>query len=145
LISFRVIGPQDRDAIDNWIKFHAGEAKRQEVLASIAVLEDGEAWVWSPEWLNLLDRKMFRRRRTYDSAATPKPGEKRPAPKELAKPDLERLGKQMAATREKAEASDPRRLQARIRELEKELAAKPTLQKVQKVVERVEVPVWPEG
>src|SRR5205807_1692804 len=102
----------------NWIKFHAGEAKRQEVLTTLPVLDDGQAWVWSPEWLEVLRKLTFRRRETYDSAATPKPGQKRPAPKRLAPVDLERLRTKMAGTIEKAEATSVPKLQAKIRELE---------------------------
>lgn len=125
LISFRVIGPQDRDAIDNWIKFHASEEQRQEVLSTIATLKDGQAWVWSPEWLEVLRIVSFRRRQTYDSAATPKVGEKRPTPKRLASVDLERLRDQMAASIEQARQSDPRVLNGIIRDLRRELAARP--------------------
>jgi uncharacterized protein len=141
LISFRVIGPQDRDAIDNWIKFHAGEEKRQEVLSSIATLKDGQAWVWSPEWLEILRKVSFRRRETYDSAATPKPGEKRPAPKELAQVDLERLTKQMEATVEAAKANDPKELKRTVADLRRQLAQRPKETKVETKMERVEVPI----
>ncbi len=121
LVAFRTTGPQDRDAIDNWIKHHAGEEQRHEVMSTLATLPSGTAWVWSPEWLEMLDRVQFRRRETYDSAATPKVGEKRPAPKRLADVDLERLKGQMAEAIEHAKATDPRELQKRVRELEGEI------------------------
>ena len=148
LISFRTTGPQDRDAMDDWIKFHAVTEKRQEFLKSLPDLEDGQAWVWSPEWLDVFRRVYFRRRRTYDSAATPKPGEKRPQPKELAPVDLARLEKQMAATIEQAKQEDPRELRKVIVDLRRELASKMQSNKVaapqpiEKVVERrVEVAI----
>jgi len=121
LIAFRTTGPQDRDAIDNWIKFHAGEAKRDELLSTLPELATGTAWVWSPEWLDVFDRYAFRRRTTYDSASTPKVGEKRPKPKELAPVDLEKLRGQMAATIERAKAEDPRELRRQIAALKREL------------------------
>lgn len=125
LVAFRTTGPQDRDAIDHWIKFHAGEEKREEVLASLATLPNGTAWVWSPEWLEVFDQIPFRRRETFDSAATPKVGENRPKPKQLAAVDLDRLRDQMASTIEKAKADDPRELRRQIAELKKDLAKKP--------------------
>jgi hypothetical protein len=140
LISFRVIGPQDRDAIDNWIKFHANEEQRQEVLSTIATLRDGQAWVWSPEWLEVLRKVTFRRRYTYDSAATPKVGEKRPAPRKLASVDLDRLRTQMAASIEHAQQTDPRALQATIRDLRRQLAARPAAPPPAPP-QRIEVPV----
>ena len=129
LVAFRTTGPQDRDAIDNWIKYHAGEERRHEVMSTLATLPSGTAWVWSPEWLEMLAQVQFRRRETYDSAATPKVGEKRPAPKRLADVDIERLKGQMADAIEHAKASDPRELQKRVKELEtdlKRLKAHPT-------------------
>lgn len=141
LISFRVIGPQDRDAIDNWIKFHAGDDKRQEVLSSISTLKDGQAWVWSPEWLETLRRVTFRRRATYDSAATPKTGEKRAEPKQLAAVDLERLRAGMAATIEKAKQDDPRELRRVVADLRKQLAQQKPVATPAPTIERVEVPM----
>lgn len=121
LIAFRTTGPQDRDAIDNWIKYHAGEEKREEVLSTLPTLPTGTAWVWSPEWLEILKPVAFRRRETFDSAATPKPGEKARKPKQRAAVDLERLRADMAATIEKAKADDPRELRKQIAELKKQL------------------------
>lgn len=123
LIAHRTVGPQDRDAIDAWIKFHAGDEQRHEVLSTLPTLPDGTAWIWSPEWLGILQQVRVRRRDTYDSAATPKLGEKRPQPKELAAVDVERLRGQLADTIEKAKADDPKELRRRITELEKQLRA----------------------
>jgi hypothetical protein len=124
LVAFRTTGPQDRDAIDSWIKFHAGDEKREEILSTLPTLPNGTAWLWSPEWLGRLDRVAFRRRETYDSAATPKVGETRPKPKQLAAVDLDRLRDQMAETVERAKADDPRELRKQIAELKRELTAK---------------------
>lgn len=145
LISFRVIGPQDRDAIDNWIKFHASAEQREDVLSSIATLKDGQAWVWSPEWLEILQKVTFRRRTTYDSAATPKVGEKRHAPQRLASVDLERLRSQMAASIEHAQANDPRELRRQLAAATRQIAADQAAlaRRVEPKIEtkRVEVPV----
>lgn len=141
LIAHRTTGPQDREAIDNWIRFHAGDEERQAVLASLPTLPSGTAWIWSPEWLELLRQVVIRRRETYDSAGTPKIGEKRIQPKALAEVDLDQLRDRMAATIEKAEAVDPTKLQARIRQLEREAAQRPAERVTETVTEVVEVPV----
>ena len=146
LVAHRTVGPQDRDAIDAWIKFHAGGEERQQVLSSLPTLPDGTAWVWSPEWLSILRQVAFRRRQTYDSASTPKMGEQRPQPKQLAEVDVERLRGQLASTIEKAKAEDPRELRKRIQELERQLKQRITapvskeIREVEKIVERL-VPV----
>jgi hypothetical protein len=119
LIAFRTTGPQDRDAIDGWIKHHAGDERREEVLSTLPALPTGTAWVWSPEWLDFFGRAAFRRRETFDSAATPKVGQKVRPPKQLAAVDLEQLRSQMAETVEKAKADDPRELRRQIAELKK--------------------------
>lgn len=124
LIAFRTTGPQDRDAIDGWIKHHAGDERREEVLSTLPALPTGTAWVWSPEWLEFFGQAAFRRRATFDSAATPKVGQKVRPPKQLAAVDLEQLRSQMAETVEKAKAEDPRELKKTIAELTKQLAGK---------------------
>lgn len=135
LIAMRTTSPHDRKAIELWVDAHADDELG--VIDSLPSLETGEAWIWNPERA-LLKRAKIRRRRTFDSSATPKAGERRVEPREHAPIDLEALGEEMRATAERAEASDPKKLQARIRELERELrersAGEPT-------VERVEVPV----
>lgn len=122
LIAHRTIGPQDVAAIGEWIKYH-GQAK--DILAELPSLPSGEAFVWAPEFpesmpIGLHRAKIFRRE-TYDSASTPKVGETRVEPKELAPVDMERLAAKMAATIERQKAEDPKELQKRVQALEAEL------------------------
>ena len=138
LIALRTISPQDRKALDAWVEAHDAHDQHETFMASLASLEVGEAWVWSPGWLDIFQRVHIRKRRTFDSSSTPKAGEVAVTPSKRADVDLEALATRMAETVEKAEANDPRKLKARIAALERELAAKP---KAEKVVERVEVPV----
>ncbi|MDF9717370.1 DUF87 domain-containing protein, partial [Nocardioides sp. ChNu-99] len=138
LIALGMTGPRDVAAIDEWVRLHADEDQAAEVKASLPSLPVGTAWVWSPGWLNLLERVQVRRRTTFDSSATPKPGEQRRTPTRLADVDLAALGERITATVERAKADDPKQLRARIRDLERALAeerAKP------REVEQVEVPV----
>lgn len=141
LIALQTTGPQDRAAIDDWIKGSGTAEERDAVLGSLASLERGEAWVWSPVWLGTLQRVRIRARRTFDSSATPEAGAASITPTARATVDLEALGKRIAATREQAKANDPAELRRRIRELEA-AAAKAPPSPAEVVVEKiVEVPV----
>lgn len=139
LIVMQITSPQDRKAIDEWVRGNASEDERKVVDESLASMQQGEAWFWSPGWMRILKRVKIRKARTFDSSATPKPGEVRREAKVLAPVDLDRLKQGMDRVVKDAERNDPRKLQARIRELEKELTKRPTEQVVEQV--RVEVPV----
>src|SRR6185369_15814541 len=78
---------------------------------------------------------------TFDSSATPKPGQQAKAPSSLAEVDLDAIRAKLAKTIELARADDPRELRRRIAELERQLKAAPTAIKVETQVERIEVPV----
>lgn len=137
LIVLRTIGPRSRDAIKQWVKDQDVDEK---LLASLPTLTSGEAWIWSPGELDILKRVHFRRRRTFDSGATPKVGQARRAPATLADVDLAAIKEQMADTIEKAKADDPKLLRKRITELERDLTAA-RAEKPEPIVDRVEVPV----
>jgi uncharacterized protein len=125
LIAHRTIGPQDVKAIGEWVKYHG---EHLDILADLPTLPTGEAFIWAPEFPEGdpigLKRTSVLLRETYDSASTPKVGEQRVEPKELAAVDLERLRLKMAATIEKAKAEDPRELRKQIAELNKKLSVK---------------------
>lgn len=145
LIAHRTIGPQDVKAIGEWVKYHG---QHEAILGELPSLPTGQAIVWAPEFPEGqplgLRRVQILRRDTFDSASTPKVGEQRVEPKELAAVDLERLRSKMSATLARAKADDPRELRKRIAELERQVktaaAATP-----QPTVQRVEVPVIPEA
>lgn len=124
LVALRTIAPQDREAIDAWINVHGTPEQRKELMASLPSLPIGEAWFWSPGWLDLFRRVKVRDRETFDSSATPKVGQRAETPKQMAEVDLERLAERLAATIEKAKADDPQILRKRIRELESQLKGK---------------------
>lgn len=121
LVVMRMMGPQDRKAIEDWIKFHGDPAKQRMVLASLASLPIGTAWIWSPGWLGLLRKVAVRERLTFDSSITPKTGaEPRKQPLIMAAVDVEELRATLAAATDH-DPNDPRVLKARIAELEKAL------------------------
>lgn len=150
LVALRTIAPQDREAIDAWIRVHGTPEQRAVLMASLPSLPIGTAWFWSPGWLDLFQQVHVRPRETFDSSATPKVGEQRIAPKQLAPVDLTRLRERIAATIEQAKASDPKFLRARIAELERQLRqrdVKPgqAREVVKEVEKRVEVPIFRQG
>lgn len=124
LIAHRTIGPQDVDAVGQWIKYHG---ERTDILAELPTLPTGRAVIWSPEFpegepIGLRQVSVLLRE-TYDSASTPKVGEKRIEPRELAKADLERLRAKMETTIERAKQEDPRELRKENQRLRVELEA----------------------
>lgn len=139
LIALRVIAPQDLAAIKAWVDVHGTTEEQKTLMASLPSLPVGDAWVWSPGWPT--DQGIFKRIHTlpidtFDSGATPKPGEKSKAPKRLADIDLEAVKRQMAETLERAKADDPAALRARIAELEEQVEQAKVM-----LPEAVEVPV----
>lgn len=112
LIAVRTTHPRDRDAIGEWTEAHGTKDQVAQLLAGLASLPTGEAYVWSPSWLEVFERVRIRRRETYDSSSTPKVGEQRRPPKKLAQVDLEGLRQRMAASIERAQASTPPRCAA---------------------------------
>lgn len=126
LFAMRTTSPQDRKAIEEWVKYHG---ERQDILESLSSMKAGEAWVWSPYFLGTVKRIQVRRRETFDSGATPKnlkASSERPHAT-LADIDLGAIHKRMSETIERAKAEDPRELQKEIRRLKAELAKQPEI------------------
>jgi len=144
LFVLRTTGPQDRAAIEAWIKYHA---QAQEVLESLPGLETGEAWFWSPHWLKVMKRVQVRRRATLDSGATPKGVKAGSKPTNLADVDLSAIQKEMADAIKKAADEDPRELRRRLAEADRRITALQKQLKEQPVPEavRVEVPILANG
>lgn len=131
LIALGMTGPRDVAAIDEWVRLHADEAEAREVKQSLPSLPVGTAWVWSPGWLDVLQKVQIRARKTFDSSATPRPGVKRVVPQKVARVDLELLGEQIAATVERIESEDPKHLKVEVSRLRREVER---LQREAKVV-----------
>lgn len=146
LIAHRLLGPQDVKAIEEWIKHHRVEALKQQVLSTLGELKTGDAWVWAPDFpeehpIGLKRVHMFMPE-TFDSRRTPKPGEQRREPRQLAPVDLEKLEARMTATIERAKQTDPKELQREVGRLRSELAKKPAAVAPAMVKERrIEVPI----
>lgn len=96
LIAMRTVGVRDKRAIGEWVD-NLGDSKA--LLASLPRLEDGEAWLWSPQRLRMEKRFRFRRRATFDSGRTPEVGEALVVPT-LARLDIEALRTELAGLAE---------------------------------------------
>jgi hypothetical protein len=124
LIPHRVIAPQDRAAIKDWIDGAGDAAQGKAVLDSLALLARGEAWVWYPEGGHL-ERVQFPMPKTFDSSKAPTVGGRAPKVGEI---DLSAVKAAMAEAVKEAEANDPKLLRARIAQLEREARGKPDRQ-----------------
>jgi hypothetical protein len=154
MIAFRTVGPRSIDAILDWFGEHVDKSRWKDLLGTLRELPVGQALVVSPGWLQFEGVVRIRARETFDSSATPKAGTTAAKPRgKAAQPDLGKYRTRMAETIEKAAASDPKRLQAKVGELERDKAklegriatlearpAKAETKIVEKIVEkRVEV------
>lgn len=142
LICHQLIHKLDRDALRDWVRAYDRGGQGEAFLGSLAELQSGQAWVWSPAWLQLFERTLVDRRQTYDSGATPD-GSSAAAPKARATVDLDALKGQLAHVVEQAKANDPKALKADVARLKKELeAAKQAAEKSANATKekRVEVP-----
>lgn len=140
LIAMRVVSPQDRKAIKDWVEEYDVD---REMLTSLPELEDGEAWFWSPQFLKTFKRMRFRMRETFDSGATPKLGQTR-VPKTLADIDVKAIEKKWAESIERAKEEDPRELKKIIRNLEVLVRDLETRMPEETQVEVEVVPEWVE-
>ena len=135
LMVMRTTAPNDRNAIDQWIELNGDQGKRKQMMESLASLAIGEAWFWSPGWLDVFKKIKVSRRETFDSSATPKVGVRVRKPKKLAKVDINRIKDMLVDTVKKAEQEDPRLLKKKIAELQYQLTQRPT--KAREVIEKI--------
>jgi hypothetical protein len=113
----RLIAPQDRNAVEAWIADQADEEKGKAIIASLPSLPTGVGWIWSPG-AEILSKVHFPRIKTFDSSSAPDgfAGGKMPV---LAAIDPAVISGKLASIKDEAEANDPAKLKAKIRELQK--------------------------
>ena len=116
LWALRMNHPKDLAAIKEWVDVHADPKVAKEMLKSLPDLPTGTAWLWAPD-MNLLEKVPVRRRETFDSSRTPQPGEVLTEPKVMAPVDLDRLGKEIAATVQAVKENSPVALKAEVARL----------------------------
>ena len=120
LVAMRVIHAADREALKAWIDGCGDPEAGKQLLNSIAQMKRGEGWVWSPEAEFGPKQIQFPLFSTYDSFK-PQRSEIPAKLKGWADVDLAEVTKKLEVVVKEAEAKDPGKLQARIRELEKQL------------------------
>lgn len=121
LIAMRVIHPSARIAMKEWVDGCADPEVGKQVLGSLAKMERGEAWVWSPEAGFGPVRIKFPMFSTYDSF---KPQNIAIGKLEgWAEVDLDEVRAKLSDVVKESEANDPKALRAEIARLERELAS----------------------
>jgi uncharacterized protein len=124
MFAFRTVGPNSVRAVVDWLGEHIEKERVREVAGKVRELEVGQALIVSPGWLRVEKIAQIRERQTFDSSATPKPGQQRRrvtgAP---AKPDLEKYRARMLESIEKAKADDPKELRLQIKEKDSRIRA----------------------
>lgn len=123
MVAFRTVGPNSIDALMDWLGEHVPKEQIRKQVEIIRSVPRGTALVVSPGWLQFEGIVQIRERETFDSSATPKPGERaRKVSGQAAKPDLSKYAERMRDTIERAKESDPQELKRRIADLTRELA-----------------------
>ena len=118
LVAMRLIAPQDRKAIDEWIGEWADDKTGSEMMRSLPSLRTGDAWVWSPE-IDYLKRIHSPLASTYDSGRVRNVGKLN-----LPKIDVAAITARLEQDGADVRANDPSTLKQRIKELERELRRK---------------------
>lgn len=123
LVVLRMTGPQDLDAIKDWVRSHGDLTRQRLMLASLPSLPIGTGWFWSPGWLGVLKRVQIRKKFTWDSSVTPKIGVPRPVPDVRAEVNIDVLREAVTNATEH-DPNSTTSLKARIKELERALNEK---------------------
>ena len=113
LVTLRLVAPQVRKAVAEWIRGHADDEVGQQVADSLPKLGRGEGWVWAPEQ-DVLERATFPAIKTFDSLQAPEEGESC-EPASWAEVDLEVIKAELTEAVEEGRANDPKALRARSR------------------------------
>lgn len=125
VVLLRMSGHRSIKAVQDWISANADQddTTARDIISSLPSLPVGQGWIWSPGFLRILQRVTFPLFDTFDSHATPTPGQARVVPKVRAEIDLDKLGAEITATRARAHATDPRTLRNENSTLRSALAA----------------------
>lgn len=123
LIAMQTIGDDALKVVKSWLGQSADKETIAAILKDLPTMKTREAFVYSPQTLGIEPRRIkFASFTTYDSMRTPRPGEARQQPKNIADIDLTAIQRDMAETIEKAKAEDPALLKAEIARLKREAA-----------------------
>lgn len=123
LVLFGITGPRTITSVMQWVDLHSTLEEFNEVKDSLPTMPVGMAWVWSPTFLQTLDRYKMLLPETFDSHKTPKVGERLRPPATRAEIDVDALGTEIAATVAEAKSNDPSELKRQIAKLRTDLQA----------------------
>lgn len=123
LIAMRVTHPRSREAAEEWLNAKADPKLAKEVLGTLAELQKGEAWVWSPENKVGPVRVQFPMFQTFDSFAPPQL-QKKVNQSGWSEVDLDQVKEKLSAVIAEAKANDPKELKAEVARLRQELSRK---------------------
>lgn len=124
LIACRVIHKADRDANKDWIDGCADPQVGRDLLADLASMDRGDAWVWSPEIGFGPKRISWPMFATFDSFK-PNTGSSQAKLKGWADVDLAEVKSKLQAVVAEAQANDPVELKKKIAELQRQIKATP--------------------
>lgn len=142
VVTFRTTSSLDTKELREHIGRVASPQQLEATMAAVGGLQNGEAiFVSQHPDMRMCSRSQLPMPKTFDSSATPKVGQRRIEPKQLAAPDLAALGERIKVTVEKAKADDPKALRRRISEIEGELRKAQVAKVVDVETRVVEVPV----
>lgn len=117
LIAHRLTAPADQEPILKWLKANTDKKTAQDVGSSLSGLSTGTGWMCSGE-ATIFKKIDFPKFKTYDNASTPtKDGSQKQV--KTAPVDQEELRGIIGVAVEEAEANDPKKLKAKIAELQK--------------------------
>lgn len=143
LIAMRLIAPQDRAAVEDWIADQADPRRGKEIIASLPTLKTGEGYLWAPE-IGILEKMKFPKITTFDSSSTPDGDSKGEGP--VLKPiDLSNIEGRLATIKTEAVKNNPSSLKRRIAELEKQLCEKPAMQVDPNALQKAKVEGYKKG
>jgi hypothetical protein len=123
MFTLQLTGPHDKKAMLEWVDKNGEPEQAKLYMESLAALQPGHAWLWSPSWLRVFKQIHIRQKRTFDSSKTPEVNSKLVLPKASAKTDLAAIKSAFAKTLEEAERNDPRALQRKLDTALKEVNA----------------------
>jgi uncharacterized protein len=116
VLAFRLLGALERKAVRDWLMENDAPG-RSEVDGMLPSLNKGEALIWSPV-RGIFEQAGTPKKETYDAGATPLAAREKV---QVGALDLGALHEAMAQVVADVEANDPRKLRARIAELERQV------------------------
>lgn len=136
MVIHRLLGPNDRKAIEAWLRDAGQEDEAAELGRKLPKLKRGEALVYAPD-LDVLGQFTIRPKRTFDSSGTPEVGSAKVEPKGVAEVDLSAIEAQIGETIAQAKADDPKELRKLLAERDRQAVAEPKEVEVERIVEVV--------